>query len=265
MWTKLFIQKSTIKQACIMLRQIKNFILRNIIISVIMGILLIAFVGLAYFLIRARALAVESNCESNCKGIVVNSLDYEELKKHLPPAHVDGADGVRMHSWRAVVTADCGVKPSYTFPYDFCEPWNGPNNSKLRYNRNNHLYACPSTPAAERNSGLTNYFVVEGTTTAFPGTNTVSLNTQYVRGRSDTILIVEAHGLGIEWLEPRDLDYNTMSFLLNDTKSPSISSPHPHGPHACMADGSIRSLRDVSPGVLKAMMNVAPSPGDSED
>jgi prepilin-type processing-associated H-X9-DG protein len=75
--------------------------------------------------------------------------------------------------------------------------------------------------------------------------------------RGNTILSVEGTGLDIEWLEPRDLEYDTMSFKLNDPERPGISSVHPRGANVSMADGSVRFLnQDISPEVLKSMLTV---------
>jgi len=204
----------------------------------------------------------ESNCNGCMCAISQALLQYEGQHGCFPPAHVDAPDGRRMHSWRALIEE---YSHGYLFPYDFREPWDGPNNTKLGARPESFPFACPSDPDAQRNKRLTNYFVVEGANTAFPGARTLpTKNTQFDRGRSNTILMVEAVGLGIEWLEPRDLDYNTMSFLLNDPTQPSISSHHPQGPHARMADGSVRSLRDISPEVLKSMLTM-PEQGDPDD
>jgi hypothetical protein len=238
------------------LQNIRSCVLGHRILSAVVVLLLIAFVLFAYLIHRARVQALDLQCESNCKWHVVAILEHEQRHNQLPPAHVDAPDGSRMHSWRALMTAEWVGSSVADFPYDFREPWNGPRNSQLANNNNHRLFVCPSDSGVPRNTCLTNYFVVEGANTAFPGARRLSVKNVQDRGRSNTILMVEASGLGIEWLEPRDLDYNTMSFSVNDPKRASVSSHHPDGPHACMADGSVRSLRDVSPEVLKATLNV---------
>jgi hypothetical protein len=236
-----------------MLAKVRGFISRHRILSTCAGLLLIAFVSLALFYRHARVVGLDLQCKSKCKWNIMEILTYEDRHRHLPPAHIDGPDGSRWHSWRAVIAPE----DSFTSQYDFHEPWNGPNNSKLRDHKNHRNYVCPSASEETRKKRLTNYFVVEGAKTAFPGANTISMdNPQYARGRSNTIVMVEAHGLEIEWLEPRDLDINTMSFLINDPKRPGISGPHPHGPHVCMADGRYQSLSNISPDILKAMLSI---------
>ena len=140
--------------------------------------------------------------------------------------------------------------------YDLNEAWDGPKNSAWR-DRRPDFYACPCDPDSQRNRRLTNYFVVEGRNTAFPRSGTASLaDVEKTKGRSNTILVVEARGANIEWLEPRDLTFDGLNLTVNDPNLPSISGNHPNGPYAGMAEGSVRSLRGVSPEVLKGMLTV---------
>lgn len=240
-----------------MFRSMGNCVLRHWIwstlVSLLLIALLIAFVSFAYYDPEARQFALNLQCESHCTGRVMSMLCYEQYHNHLPPAHVDAPDGSRMHSWRALM-ADEWMGLSFSdFPYDYREPWNGPHNSKLS---RIYGFACPSAPDAQRNHRLTNYFVVVGSNTPFPGARTMSfIGDDISKGRSNTILMVEASRMGIEWLEPRDLEYDAMSFIVNDPKRPSISGHHPQGPHVSMADGSVRCLnKDIDPEVLKQML-----------
>ena len=242
-----------------MFRSIGSCVLRHWIWStlVLVSLILTAFASYSHYH-EAKQFALNLQCESNCKGIVVSILSYEEYHNHLPPAHIDAPDGSRMHSWRALMFDKWRGFSSSEFPYDYREPWNGPRNSKLGDGeaRLYSYYACPSAPDSQRNHRLSNYFVVVGSNTPFPGAHTMShVGDDIFKGRSNTILNAEAIGLDIEWLEPRDLEYDTMSFFINDPKRPSISSHHPQGPHVSMADGSVRCLdKDIDPKVLQQML-----------
>ena len=74
-----------------------------------------------------------------------------------------------------------------------------------------------------------------------------------------TILLVEIANSTIHWMEPRDLNAAEMSFVINDPGTPSISSPHPHGPGIVLANNIFvyRCQADMSPAVLKNMTTVA--------
>ena len=180
---------------------------------------------------------------------------YMDKHGHFPPAHVDSPDGRRVHSWRILVTE--GWFTMSPAPYRFDEPWDSAANTEYG-NYRPQQHACPSDRATQRNPRLTNYFVVEGRNTWFPGSRTTTLGPLTPtnrKGRANTILLVESGDLNVEWLEPRDLTFNGMSFVLDDSVRPSISSPHPEGPFACMADGTVRSLKGIAPEVLRAMMS----------
>jgi hypothetical protein len=65
-------------------------------------------------------------------------------------------------------------------------------------------------------------------------------------------------------MEPKELDWATMSFRLNDRTRPSVSSNHPYrlstypGPHVLTADDMVSGLpRDLSPETLRALLAIA--------
>jgi prepilin-type processing-associated H-X9-DG protein len=199
----------------------------------------------------ARAQGLE--CNGHLSGLGGALFQYQQRTGHLPPGFVTAPDGARMHSWRALAAEELGTNYKFPSPYNLDEPWNGPNNSKLGDARPRG-YACPSDPNSQLNRRLTNYFVIDGTDTAFPGSRTKAGVRPGDPSLSNTILFAEASRLNIEWLEPRDLEYGTMSFALNDPTRPGISSVHPQGANACMADGSVRFLHNISPEVLRGML-----------
>ena len=178
---------------------------------------------------------------------------YHEMYGCLPPAYIEDSDGRRMHSWRILVLAFWD--PDLYGEYDFNEPWDGPNN-RLLAGRMPSCFACPSDPVAE-DKGMTNYVVIVGEETPFPGSRTVALDDIHA-DRASTLLIAEVVGANISWLEPTDLRFTKMSFSLNDRTQPSISSNHPRGPHVCMVDGTTATL-DCPPEVVRAMATIAGS------
>lgn len=81
----------------------------------------------------------------------------------------------------------------------------------------------------------------------------------FTDGLENTILLVEINNSDIHWMEPRDLDFDTMSFLVNDTQRPSISAPHPTGPVVVFADSisGYRLAPSLRPETLKALLTIA--------
>jgi hypothetical protein len=74
----------------------------------------------------------------------------------------------------------------------------------------------------------------------------------------DAILVVEIVDSDIYWTEPRDLNFDEMSFRVNDRSKPSISSHHVHGAMAVFADGGVRFLDEsTDPEVIRAVLTAS--------
>ena len=63
----------------------------------------------------------------------------------------------------------------------------------------------------------------------------------------------------INWLEPRDLDTATMSFQIDDDSRAGISSPHPEGAAAALANFRVCSLtpQHADAETIKASTTIA--------
>ena len=77
---------------------------------------------------------------------------------------------------------------------------------------------------------------------------------QFTNGLSQTILIVEVHGLKISWTEPRDI---TLDELIQRVKASGGHIGHVSGFNATMADGSVRNFpAQINPEDLRIMATV---------
>ena len=97
---------------------------------------------------------------------------------------------------------------------------------------------------------------VVGEGTVWPGATTI--NYKDIRdGSSITIFVVENVGSGIQWTEPRDLDFSDLDRFVADPVHFGISSPFAP-PAVLMGDGTARSLPEhLNPHVLKALLTIA--------
>jgi prepilin-type processing-associated H-X9-DG protein len=203
-----------------------------------------------------------SSCTSHLKIIGMAMNNYHDAFGCFPPAYVPGPDGKPAHSWRVLLLPYLGFKGVYTL-YDFNEPWDGPNNSRLAGmmpdGLGSPIYSCPSDRTHWRN-GETNYVMITGPGTMFE--NGKSLKKREIRdGTENTIIVVEVAKSGIQWSEPRDLEFDKMSCRINDPSQPSISSHHPSGATVLFADGSAHFLsNDTDPAVVRAL--ITPGTGD---
>lgn len=202
----------------------------------------------------AREAARQSQCQGNLNQISMAFYNYHDAYGSFPPAYVADASGKPMHSWRVLILPFIDEKELYE-KYDFSEPWNGPQNSHLKIPE--YLFHCPSGKLG-KDSSMTEYVVVTGSKTPFPGP-TATTRGQFKDGRENTILLVEITNSDIHWMEPRDLDFDSMSFQVNDVDQPSISAPHPLGPVVVFADGitGYRLDDSVSPKTLQGLVTIS--------
>jgi Protein of unknown function (DUF1559) len=203
-------------------------------------------------------------CQFNLRCIGIALQSYHDHYGCFPPAYIADANGQPMHSWRVLLLPYLEYEPLYA-KYDFNEPWNGPNNSTLvaevpRY------YQCPTDlPQQRPRLPDTSYLAVAGPGTAWPGDQSVSMQ-QITDGTSNTLLVVEVHHSGVNWMDPRDLDVTQMVPMINYPTGQGIRSSHnaegDRGPgefaQVLYCDGSVRSLSNKSPpGDIRAFLTIA--------
>jgi prepilin-type processing-associated H-X9-DG protein len=104
---------------------------------------------------------------------------------------------------------------------------------------------------------MTSYVAVVGPDTAWPGARSTKLG-DITDGTSNTLLVVEVADSGIHWMEPRDLHVLQMAPTVNPQAGQGISSRHPGGAQASLADGSVRYLsEELSEEKLRALLTIA--------
>jgi hypothetical protein len=183
---------------------------------------------------------------------------YADKYKFFPPAYIADAEGRPMHSWRILILPWVSAPALYD-RYDFNEPWDGPNN-RLLADQMPPVYRCLSDNLAR--PGETSYAAVIGPETIWPGSQTLPLSA--VRdGLSQTILLVEAAGDGIHWMEPRDVPFHAARQGPGKVPELGIASAHPGCANISFADASARAIsNDIAPRTLKALLTRA---GDDVD
>lgn len=154
-----------------------------------------------------------------------------------------------MHSWRVLILPFIEEKELYD-QYDFSQPWNSPSNQKLA-GQMPRLYAFHD----DHRPGLvvTNYSAVVGKDTAWPGPRSRSRD-EITDGGDATILFVENLGAQIHWMEPRDLEIESMSLTINH--SDGLSSKYDR-PAVALVDGDLRKIEpSMDPDLLRALLTV---------
>jgi hypothetical protein len=219
---------------------------------------IVVFLTTAYYMIRyMKHMAREGGCAGNLAFIGLALQNYHAGYGCFPPAMISDKDGKPMHSWRILILPQLGGKHGMEIykRYNFSEPWNGPSNRKLA-NMIPSIFRCPNQAAYQPGSVSTNYVAVVGRRTAFPGTETSGIG--QARGCMMTsVLLVENCDSIINWMEPRDLDFDHMDFHVNGRVKPSISSLDPWGAAILLVDGRVRRLdTNVLPRCVRSMISV---------
>ncbi|MCE9556851.1 MAG: DUF1559 domain-containing protein [Planctomycetes bacterium] len=202
-------------------------------------------------------------CRSHIRNIATAMLAYEQEYGVLPPQSVPGPNGKPWHSWRVLLLPYLQEKQLYE-RYRFDEPWDGPHN-KLLHDHAFSVYHCPTD---DSDLSRTSYFVVSGPGMMFePGKRLKSADA--IDGASSTVLVVEAAGQDVHWLDPRDLDGVKLANQINAPGQPPISSAHPKVAHVALVDESERAVAEgADPAAIRAMLTrnggeTVPLPDDS--
>ena len=202
---------------------------------------------------QAREAARDAQCVNNLKQIGLALHNYHSVYDCFPPAYIADATGKPIHSWRVLIAPFMESGPFY-YSYNLAEPWDGPNNRRAIDHHRPYWYECPSRGAKP---GLTGYVMIVGPKTSSPGAHSIRLG-DIRDGAGRTIVIAEVSNVDIPWAEPRDLDAETMSWIIDDPSRPGISSHHDRGPAVAFADGTVRRLGPAQPSAtLKAMTTIS--------
>src|SRR4051812_42034672 len=179
-----------------------RFTVRGIMVLAALAALPALFVRLT---VNAREAARNAQCRGNMTQITLALHNYHSVHGCWPPAYLADAAGKPMHSWRVLILPWMEQSTLFNL-YNFAVPWDGLNNRRL-IGMMPYGYACPSHRVSA--SGFTDYFVLFGPETVFPGARSTRL-TDVKDDPSETLLLVEASNLAVPWTEPRDLDTSTM-------------------------------------------------------
>jgi hypothetical protein len=175
--------------------------------------------------------------------------NYHQTFGCYPPAYVADRDGKPMHSWRVLILPFLGQEELYA-AYNFAEPWDGPNNRKLE-NQIGHLYLRAGLDSDKIET--TSFVAVVGSQTVWPGERPMS-DKEIGDGTSQTLLAVEVPDGRFRWMEPKDLEFDRMSFRINLSSRKGLGS-RLGGARVVTADGMVRTLKeDFDPRTLKAML-----------
>ena len=231
----------------------------GVIIMVVLGIGLVFGAILVALLLpavqSAREAARRSQCSNNLKQLALAMHNYHDTYKVFPAAILTDEGGEPMRSWRVAILPFVEQQGLYS-QYDFDVPWDDPGNQFLA-GIPVSIYRCPSDPPSSGASSLceTNYVMVVGKGTIGGEPNESVAFSDITDGMSNTIMMIEVGGSGINWMEPRDITLEeAITYITNPAASPFTQS-HPGGVNVALADGSVRFISSgIDPGMLRALL-----------
>jgi prepilin-type processing-associated H-X9-DG protein len=197
----------------------------------------------------SREYARQVACKTDLHNIHMALEAYHIENDHYPPAYTVDENGQRLHSWRTLLLPYLGHQELYE-QIRLDEPWDSPHNRQFS-DAGIKAYQCPS--AGDDEKAFTNYVVIDGPEMIFRG-STPTRKQQIKNGLAQTVLVAETADTDIHWMEPRDLDFEKMVFRVNGSPD-DVSSHHPGGVNAVMADGQVRFFSDtLDPMVWRALL-----------
>jgi prepilin-type processing-associated H-X9-DG protein len=203
---------------------------------------ILSSVGQAAKLSASRVQAV-----NNLKQIGLAFYNYHDLHKHFPPPVLyGGKSGKVPYSWRVAILPFLEQTDLYN-AYNFDEPWDGPNNSKL-LDKMPAIYRYPGIMKSKPTHAA--FFVFTGPDTML-GKGDKPDFADVLDGTSNTLLAVEAKR-EIPWTKPEDIPFTPEGPL------PELGGFTPEGFNVLFGDGSVRYIKkSVKPDVLKALITRA--------
>jgi hypothetical protein len=208
--------------------------------------------------------AERKQSQNNLKQLAIAMHTYHDANNYFPPAQgfaplgmggpgfpgPPGAPGERPKvSWRVLILPYIEYGNLYTM-YNFNEPWDGPNNSRL-LTMMPKVYELPGVSAPP---GHTYYQVFVSSPSANPHAlfstdpNDRVRITQVMDGTSNTLMIVEA-ATAVPWTKPDDVAFDP------NGPPPPIGKHYNGGCNAATADGKVHFLPGtIAPATLRALI-----------
>lgn len=190
----------------------------------------------------ARTAAQRMNSSNNLKQIGLAIHSYHDMYKAFPPAVVTDANGQPLYSGRVLLLPFLEHTPLYE-QFDKTQAWDSPTNLPIsQMNLPVFMDQSNTSPLP----GETNYLFVTGPNTIFEAGRAGANFADVTDGLSNTMMVVEAKGMGVRWAEPRDLT------ISGPTSLP--AGHHENTNLVLIADGSVQMVsQSTAPATIHAL------------
>jgi hypothetical protein len=195
----------------------------------------------------AREAARRMQASNHLKQLGLAMQNYHDVYGSMPPAVVTGANGEPLYSGRVLLLPFMEQKPLYD-AFDKTQAWDSPTNLPLTRQRL-MVFSDPSSPT-KGVPGQTDFLFVTGKGTLFEPPPTGSRMTSVSDGTSNTIFMIEVKNSGINWAEPKDIDFSQPMSL--------PPGNHPNVNLAVFYDGHTQAItKNTPPPVIRALSTCA--------
>ncbi len=201
----------------------------------------------------------QADCRTNLEILATAMSNYSRESGSFGSTNITDEQGDIVYSWRVSLLGSLGEE-TVLDQLDMTCRWDDAANMEILDHTGVHgHFQCPSERQActEVEMRETSYTMIVGPGMISDGPAAVRPE-EITDGLENTILFVETKDSGIHWAEPRDLEFDEMSFRINDPDRPSISSHHPGGAYVVFCDGRVRFLKnDTDPKIVRALLTIA--------
>ena len=195
---------------------------------------------------------------SQAKRIGMALHTYHQRKGTFPPAYLADSKGRKLHSWRTLLLEV--ENPDIYSKLRLSEPWNSDHNKHFESSIPFFLVPPSGIPKNLSKRVVTDYFVLVETKSAFPGARPTAVQ-DVVNDKSTTILVFEAPGHYVHWMEPVDFDGQSFTayygqlyeHLLGSVRGSPCWRYHPG---ICMVDGTVEYNPGYSLKLMRRMLSI---------
>ena len=224
---------------------------RWISISLVLGMLLLAFGLIMPAVFQAREAARRNSAKNNLKQIGLALFNYHESYRCLPPGGTIREDDTAMQGWIAMMMPFLDASPYYSW-LDFNESWQSAANRYV-FDQRLHVVLIPGVEQHYSDSGF-------GVTQIMGNPNLLHRNSdvtfeQMTNGSSFTWLAGEVTGDFQPWSNP----FNWRPLGTKLCQGPaSYGRPEWGGGHLLFADGHIKFFTDATSSQMLQRYDAAP-------
>jgi hypothetical protein len=191
-------------------------------------------------------------CKSNLSILGHALHKYYDIYHSFPPSFVTNANGLPMHSWRALILPYLDQETPIKYNYD--EAWDSSYNCQF-HDKMPLVFCCSHVPKYLRQS-TPSYVMITGQ-------NTVGNGQHKIIKYDTTILLVEIQNANFNWLEPIDISLESLQYTYHKhKKTPNLIGSyhddriHDFGILTCDLTVYFLSFKKNDIEVIKAMSTI---------